>query len=173
MGGVLHCQTTREVLTIDKLIRLATPEDVSYLGPRLRSADLKELKAAGYKTGKGALNHGFDISACCYTGINPETGQPAVMFGVVKTAEERGFNTIWLLGTDDVARHGRVFARRCRFWIRRFAEIYGIIGNAVDLDNVFYVRWLKWCGFRQISTMRHEGAVFGLFILEDTGGGKS
>lgn len=100
----------------------------------------------------------------CFTGLTPDTGLPAVMFGVVNTEYQLGYNTVWLLGTDAVPKHGRIFARYARRWMKTITAIYGTVGNYVDLRNTFYVRWLTWAGFRQIATMRTEDATFGLFL---------
>ena len=158
--------TTQGGIDIKALIRAAKSEDVRHLSPRLREADLKELKAAGYPSAEAALYQGLEISDMCFTGLDPGTGLPAVMFGVVNTEHDIGYNTIWLLGTDAVPQHGRVFARYTKRWMKTITEMYGTVGNYVDLQNTFYVRWLGWLGFRQIATVRHAGTAFGLFIME-------
>ena len=142
------------------------PEDIDFLSARLRKEDIAELDAAGYLSASSALLQGYVISDLCFTGLDPETGEPALMFGVVRTEEDIGFNTVWLLGSDAITRHGKRFARYSRHWIKTLAETYGAIGNTVDLRNVFYLRWLLWCGFRRVTTVKTNDIPFGLFVLE-------
>ena len=62
------------------LIRKAATGDVEFLSTRLRDADMKELKAAGYFTALSALQQGLAISDQCYTGLDPSSGFPAVLY---------------------------------------------------------------------------------------------
>lgn len=146
------------------LIRKSVPADVEFLAPRLRAADVAELKASGAGCAAFALKQGLKISEVCYTGLDPETGEPAVMFGVVRTIARKGYNTLWLLGTDAVERHGRLFARRSKRLLPLILGRYHRVGNYVDTRNTFSLNWLLWLGFRVAHTTRTNTAAFVLFL---------
>ena len=147
------------------LIRKAATDDAEFLSTRLRDADMKELKAAGYSTALSALRQGLIISDQCYTGLDPSSGFPAVLFGVVNTEKELCYNTVWLLGTDAVTRHGKLFARRSKRWMKHIVDTYGTVGNYVDTRNTFYIRWFEWCGFKKAATVKTEETTFALYLM--------
>lgn len=137
-----------------------------FLSTRLRVDDLRELDAAGYSSPLYPLKKGLEISDRCWTGLDPDSGEPAVLFGVARTAERLGFNTVWLLGTEAVTQNGLLFARRSRRFMRSISDAYGTVGNAVDLRNAFSTRWLAWLGFRRVTTVKTDKTTFGLYILD-------
>ena len=132
-------------------VRAATMEDVKFLGSRLRHEDEREVKASLYPNGAIALAEGLEISEECYVALRPDTGEPAVMFGVVRGAVGY-WSTVWLMGTEDIRTYWKVFAQGSKECVAYLSEKYGAIGNWVDVRNTVHVRWLKWCGFTKRTT---------------------
>jgi hypothetical protein len=70
------------------------------------------------------------------------------MFGVADHALLENYGVIWLLGSSDMARIWRAFARQSPDWIKRlFGENRERLGNIIDRRNELSIRWLKRLGF--------------------------
>lgn len=132
------------------------------MAPRLRMADLAEIKAHSNTEPLVSLQHGVYFSKPCYTVVFK--GQPAAIFGVVPVkSQDFGWDwpkghphpdgSVWLLGTDAVPMFGRQFLRYSKTWLDELAMRYRVLGNMVDIRNTTHVRWLKWLGFTMLDTI--------------------
>lgn len=137
-------------------IRDSVPADIAYLAPKLREIDKFELEAAGFSDGFAALTTGLEESEVCFTVLSPDTRLPMAMFGVVLN-ECGEWNTVWLLGTDEIKEHLMKFARYSKRWVDLLANQYGPIGNAVAPSNGLSQSWLEWCGFSFMETIYADG----------------
>lgn len=118
---------------------------VDELAETMRQADVDEIWASSYSTPQSALSCAMRSSLQVWTGLID--GQVACMFGVVPQSMMGGTGFAWMLGSDLVERHQKLFLRRCRENVRMMAEQFDYLHNYVDDRNVKAIRWLKWLGF--------------------------
>jgi hypothetical protein len=123
----------------------AKPEHIEYIAPRMRRADVEEIKAASGKSPREALEFSFDRSNEAWALIYD--GKPAAMFGVGWISILSGMAAPWLLGTDLVQDHYRHFLRGSRWWFARISSGYDVLTNIVDDRNDVSKRWLEFLGF--------------------------
>jgi hypothetical protein len=131
-------------------VRTATRADVEYLGPRLRSADVDEVRAMGGVKPLTALTMSFHYSDTALS-ICTNDDLPMGMFGVTRW-DDRGM--VWMLASDELLKHSRIFLRQSRDWVKLLNDEYPVLFNYVDERNTVHIRWIKWCGFTFIN--RHE-----------------
>lgn len=73
-------------------------------------------------------------------------GKPAFMWGVCRgVAPDTGVP--WLLSTDDIYTVSREFLKQSRAYVERMQAHFLYLENRVHAENIFSMRWLKWCGF--------------------------
>lgn len=133
-------------------VRKSQAEDVIYLAPRLRLADMAEIAATSGESPTVALGRGFANSIPCYTVFFK--GRPAAMFGVVpmKTDEFPKIGGIWMLGSDAIPLFSKSFMRHTKPWLDRVSIGYDMVMNQVDARNTRHINWLKRCGFTFVQT---------------------
>lgn len=133
-------------------VRRSQAEDVIYLGPRLRLADMAEIAACSGEPPTLALGRGFANSIPCYTAFYHS--RPAAMFGVVpmQTADYPRVGGIWMLGSDEIPLFSKSFMRHTKSWLDKLCENYDIVANQVDARNTRHINWLKRCGFVFVRT---------------------
>lgn len=129
--------------------------DIDYIAPRMREADLREIKAVGVPDPYEALKSSYYGSKPkCYTAIG--CGVPVAMMGVVPDQHNPKWGSIWLLGTDDVT---DVVSIPFLKWSKKFLPImiepYDLVYNRVDKRNEVHVKWIKWLGFTFIREVTH------------------
>lgn len=127
---------------------------MGHVAPRLRPADLEEIAAAGSDP-VSALSSGLDSGGVCLTGLSPETGEPALMFGVAQSPVGI-VGHIWLLGTPVIEKHPTVFLRESRKWLEAFHSEWPVLTNAVYAKNTLHTRWLEWLGFTLVRPVPHD-----------------
>ncbi|MBB4345212.1 hypothetical protein [Rhizobium leguminosarum] len=135
--------------------RHSLPEDVTYLAPRLREADLRELEAAGVPSAHQALQDGLRNSKHCISVVNDED-RAVAMFGCGRfTDDDVGY--IWLLGSDEIKSNPTRFLRRSKLWVDIFHKDFPILTNFVDQRNTVHIHWIRWLGFSFLRTVNSEG----------------
>lgn len=89
------------------------------------------------------------------------------MFGVGDINILTGTGCPWLLGTDAVADHYRLFLRQSLRWKEQLLGSYEVLRNAVDDRNEVSKRWLQWMGFALYEPMPLgiNGEPFRLFEM--------
>lgn len=137
-------------------VRFSTPEDVAYLAPRLRKEDLEEIMAAGATSAEESLLDGLASPDACLTGVD-EAGRPMLMFGTSPHPTDPMVGLVWLLASDEVLKHRTDFLRKSRQFMAIFNAKYPILMNFTDCRNTVHHRWLRWCGFHFINTVRGIG----------------
>lgn len=136
------------------LIRKAKNGDGISLGPRLRSADLREIEAYS-KDDPGMLIEDTIKIYGSYTYTIEHKGVPIGIFGVVPSTDTAG--VIWMVGSEDIVRFKIPFLRNCRFWVEAFSELYPILFNVVSKANTLHIDWLKWLGFKFMQEHKEYG----------------
>lgn len=135
--------------------RPSVPEDATYLAPRLRIEDVREVQALGDTplqalqvglTGHSCLsivNHGGEVVGMC--GINHI---PA--YGPLQAA-------VWLLASPGLVTIQREFMRQTRPVLDAFHASYPLLWNLVDARNEVHIRWLRYFGFTFLHLHPHVG----------------
>ena len=137
------------------MVRPSQPGDAESLAPRLRQADLDEIKASTGQEPLDALLSGERLSLQPLTAvrIDGDVEVPMAMFGCVRESESMG--RIWLLGSDDIFSLRMAFARQSRAWFRHVSSPFSLVTNVVDMRNHVHVNWLRWCGCRFVGIVEH------------------
>lgn len=142
-------------------VRRATMEDLEYLAPRLREADIQEMKALDGSEPYPALVESFNASVLAKVMVDDE-GNPFGIYGVApdvcSDCTDKGVS--WMLGTDDLKKHSLWF---CKTHLRELEEMHSyfpIFGNYADVRNTVHIRWLQWAGFRFGRKVPHGGTYF-------------
>lgn len=123
----------------------AKQEHIDWIAPRMRRADVDEVRAASGKSPREALEFSLDRSNEAYTVIFDN--EPAAMFGVGWINIINGVGAPWLLGTDAVEQNYRVFLRGSLWWVKQLSSRYDLLTNVVDDRNTVSKRWLAFLGF--------------------------
>jgi len=111
--------------------------------PRLRQADIDEIRAMTGISAKIAVSHSI---ACADPGWAAEAdGRTEAVFGAGPVNAELG--RPWLVGTDEVAKHPVTFYRLSRGIVDGMKTRYEQLENWVDARNELSIRWLRWLGF--------------------------
>ncbi|SCW77046.1 hypothetical protein SAMN02927900_04757 [Rhizobium mongolense subsp. loessense] len=135
--------------------RRSLPEDVTYLAPRLREADLRELQAAGAAGAEQSLRDGITLSKECISIVNDDD-KAVAMFGVCPSPDS-DVGYIWLLGSDEIKSNKTRFLRRSKQWIETFHQEFPVLTNYVDQRNTVHLMWLRWLGFKFLRTVNAPG----------------
>lgn len=138
------------------LVRPAIIEDADELAPRLRAADVQEIKANLGEPPLIVLESGIASSDPCYAAVNEED-KVLALFGVVPDSRTDDVGMIWLLGSNELLTHSVYFLRHCRKWVEKLHEQYRVLWNYVDARNEIHIRWLKWCDFTVLELIERHG----------------
>lgn len=143
-------------------VRHATMEDLEFLAPRLREADIQEMKALDGSEPYPALVESLSSSVLAKVMVDDE-GMPFGIYGVSPSDPECSDCTVgtsWMLGTEDLKKHSLWF---CKNHLRELDEMHDhfpIFGNFADVRNTVHIRWLKWAGFKFGRKVPHGGTLF-------------
>lgn len=146
--------------------RTPTPEDIAHLAAHMRAQDVAELHAAGHSDVHEAVARGVRVSEWCLA--CHVDGELACIFGVAPLGSLLNpAGAPWMLGTELVPKHRRIFARLSRDYIDRMLAAYPRLVNAVHSRNTVAVRWLKAVGFELHPVHAHPatGEPFHFFTI--------
>lgn len=143
-------------------VRQATEEDVYDIAQRLREADLKEIRAAGYDSPEEPLLLGLRSPDSCYVAVDND--RPLIILGTCPGPHE-GLGIIWMMATDDIQKHKVRVARQTRPLVDALGARYKVLANAVHADNTLHIRWLKWAGFKILREFTFNGNRFYEFAM--------
>lgn len=127
------------------LIKKADFSHVAAMAPHVRQADVNELLATGYWNAEEALHDSVAHSTQAWAGF--VDGEIVCMFGVCPRNLVMGEGSPWLLSTDKIVQHQKIFLRRCKFFVDQMGRDYNQLINYVDARNTVAIRWLRWLGF--------------------------
>jgi len=136
-------------------------EDLEYMAPRLREADVVEMKALDGSEPYPALVESFNASVFANVMIDDE-GKPFCIYGLAPHPEcsDCTVGISWMLGTEDLAKHSLWFLRNSRRLIEEAHQYFPIFGNFADERNTVHIKWLKWAGFTFGRKVPHGGTYF-------------
>lgn len=144
-----------------------TPEHLDFLAAHLRAQDRAELHAAGWGDDcRRALE--CSVAKSRWTLVALVDGVPAAIFGCAEHGALLAPSGVpWMLGTDAVARHGRVLQREARRYIAAMLQEYPRLFNAVHAENTVSIRWLRRLGFvlHPAVPAPPHGALFHVFEM--------
>jgi len=126
------------------------------LPPRLRETDLHEIAAHLGERPLVVLQRGIAESDPCYAVVNDDE-KPVALFGVVPDTSDPDVGLIWLLASDELAKHPFFVLRNTRKWVERFQQQYRVLWNHIDARNELNIRWLQWCGFTLLRRVENFG----------------
>lgn len=120
----------------------------------MREMDRKECEAFGHSP-KQALRRGLIESDWTYTAL--VDGRPEAMFGIVTESAIEGLGRPWMLGTDEVYRHGRDLLAIGPRVAARMLDSSRSLSNLVSAANSRAIRLLERWGF----TVEEQQQVIG------------
>lgn len=129
----------------------------------LREDDRRELFAIGNDV-KKELEESIKFSAECWAAFT-EDNKPIVIFGRTMIPDRDGA-LIWCVGTDRIEDYWYPFLRHSRNILRKWAEEYGTLFNAVADFNTPHMRWLSWLGAKFGNEINVNGETFLPFTIE-------
>jgi len=143
--------------------RPSTVEDAEYLAPRLREADLSEIRAASGNDPLQSLLHSLHMGTATYTMVDPDDDTPVGIFGVVETSDP-DLASVWAMASPQILKHPKLFMRESRAWVESVNDIYPVLFNYVDERNLVHIKWLQAMGFIFIHRHLHFGVERRTFI---------
>lgn len=133
----------------------------------MRAADAAECRAAGRPDLAGVVREAVALSA--WSKAAWVDGKLAAIFGVRPLDGLMGQRGVpWLLGTDTLVQHRRMFVRQAPAYIAQMLRAYPHLINAVHAKNAQAVAWLQRAGFTlaPVAPYGPHGAPFHFFTLE-------
>ena len=124
----------------------ATAMDAACLAPRLRAADIEEIRAASGLEPAEALDRSFDLSTHVWA-VRDHGGRPIALWGVGPLSLVEGRGCPWLLAADAFEALGSDIGRLSRPLLAMMRDLYPRLENHVDARHIKAVRWLSWLGF--------------------------
>lgn len=115
------------------------------LAPRLRAADAAEVLASGGYDPLSALIESVEASDGAWAAFFGE--ELGCLFGVSRGPFLSFRAYPWLLTSDVVERHPKVFLRACKIVLAGWVERYGTLEQAVDARYRVALRWAAHLGF--------------------------
>lgn len=142
-------------------VRPATMEDLEYMAPRLREADVREMKALDGSEPYPALVESFNASVLANVMVDDE-GKPFAVYGVAPAdwCSDCTVGVSWMLGTEDLKKHSMWFLRNFHWMLDEMHEHFPTFGNFADVRNTVHIRWLKWAGFEFGEKYPRNGTYF-------------
>jgi hypothetical protein len=142
------------------LIREATLADAVWLADHLREEDLRELNSAqSGRLPKAILARALGVSSYAFVAQKPEG---LVCIGGVAPIGD-GAGSAWLLGSDLMTGNKLALGRVSRQCVDLMHRDHRIIYNHADSRNALHLRWLRWCGFKELpptTTFAEDGTPF-------------
>ncbi len=127
-------------------VRPSVPDDVTYLAPRLRRADLESLVACASPSAEVSLTRGLRHSDICLTALD-DGGLPVVMFGTVPYPQDSTVGNLWFLSADDLRTDAERLTATANHHVEIFHGKYPILSSFMDCRDRSRKRMLLRCGF--------------------------
>ena len=122
-----------------------TPELVAHVADNMRQADCEEVWASSHQTPHQALEKSLAVSD--FSSVAVVDGVPIAVFGLTVYNVLTSTGIPWLLGTNDIDKHFRMFIRNAFKLVMEMNRICDNLVNHVHAKNVRSVRLLKAVGF--------------------------
>lgn len=143
----------------------ATAAHLPHLARHMREQDRREVEASHALSPMQALDYCLRTAHEAWVGCHE--GRPFCIFGVTKASLLGDRAVPWMLGTDDLPRHGKTFAKVSRSVVREWLQDWALLENWVDSRNTVAIGWLRWLGFEIHAAEPHGpfGAPFHRFSM--------
>jgi len=126
-------------------IREATYLDALHVADNMRLADIAEVWALSRLGPHAALYLSMELSVNeRFAAVVDDV--PIAIFGAFKSTIG-GYAAPWLLGTDEVARHGIKLMRYTQKYTQHLLETYSLLRNQVHAENTAAIAYLRASGF--------------------------
>jgi len=122
-----------------------TDEHIEELAETMSQADVDEVWASSHRSPLESLLLSSTLSADTTTGL--ADGEVMCIFGVSPISIISGSGSPWLLGSDLIREHFRIFLRGNKEWMKIQQEKWDTLSNHVDARHTLAIRWLKWLEF--------------------------
>jgi len=122
-----------------------TDEHIEELAETMSQADVDEVWASSHRSPLESLLFSSTVSADTTTGL--ADGDVMCIFGVSPVSIISGSGSPWLLGSDLIREHFRIFLRGNKEWMKIQQEKWDTLSNHVDARHTLAIRWLKWLEF--------------------------
>ena len=122
----------------------ATDEDIRAVAANMRAIEVEECRAFG-RSPEEALQRGRKAARICHAArLN---GEPVAVYGLLVISLMGGVGSPWMLGTDEIGRHGRDLMRIARATVAEWQAVTPFLHNNVHAENAVSIRWLTRLGF--------------------------
>lgn len=142
----------------------ATDEHLMTVARNMRLDDRREIWASNKMTPHRAMLQSKRAGAEVWAGT--VDGEAVCVFGIVPVTLLSKHGIIWLLGTEGVETHARVFLRMNKEWLAEAKGRWLTLSNMVDKRNTAALRWVRWLGGKFSDPTRRNGVVFMPFKIE-------
>ncbi len=134
------------------MYRPATLQDVVDIKDTLREQDVREMYLWNGSTPEKGLGYSYLNSDMVWAMCSEDN-----VIGMIGVTPHNLYPTIgvpWMLCTPGVEyrRNTINLLKECKSYIDKMYDLYPTLTNFVHKDNTLSLRWLKWCGFKLIST---------------------
>lgn len=130
---------------MDLRIAPATPDDLAYIGARLREADRIELGLLPEQDGVPVLQEAAQGARWAH--VAHVDGEPAVAYGVSPIVGRERWGAPWLLATAKAKRLRRQLLTVAPAEVELMLAGFPFLTNAVHDRHHDAIRWLIWLGF--------------------------
>lgn len=142
---------------------------VKELVENMRQVDKMEMEGMGFTTVQGAEVSIYDTSPV-YVARAADTGKLIACWGLqILMGEEKNTFIIWALGTNEIEKYRKSFAKESRQIVLRWAELYGELTNTVACFNKRAIDWLKWVGAEFSAPRTFNGNEYVDFYIRKKG----
>ena len=96
-------------------------------------------------------------------------GQVAAISGISQATMLSNWACPWLLCSDIIRKHPRIFLEETKKWTYDKLAQYGTLRNYVDVRHTRSIKWLKWLGYTLYppQPIGKNGELFMLDELKD------
>lgn len=126
-------------------VRAATDADCVALAASMRRADVEECAVSSGLAPLDALRDAMSQSSHANAAVDGD-GRVICIFGVGQIGFLSDIACPWMLCSDLVEDHWRLFVRRSRGYLAAILALYPHLVNQVDARQVAAIRWLRWLG---------------------------
>ncbi len=150
------------------MIRRMVEADIALIAACARQADIDEMQACAGATIEQALELGLAKSLRAF--VIEADGKPLAAVG--DTLHAIGVGVPWMVTTNHIAKHRRVFLSDSRRVLADMQRRHGLLFNYVDVRNKDAIRWLAWLGFTIGDAVPYgvHGLPFAQFSINSTSG---
>ncbi len=129
-----------------------TQEHIEELSLTMRDDDIAEMKALSNMSPLEAIQHLFDKSIECRTGLADD--KVMCVFGINGISLVSDAGMPFMLSSTELGPHWRIFARGSKEVVSDWLSRYTPLVSCVDIRYTKSIRWLKWVGFKIHSTVK-------------------